>query len=456
MDLVTLVVGLVIGLVLGAVIGLLVARARATATGIGIDPALLEAQHTAALAVVQNQEQAARAELQSQLAATQASLVAVREQLDAAQDQYRESVERSRQEAQERAEESKVLQALAPMREGFASMQAKVTEIETKNGLQHLELTQQLRNSIESEERLRATADSLASALRNNATRGVWGETQLRSVVEASGMLQHVNFDLQASIQIENRTARPDMVVRLPGGKSIAVDAKVPFNAYLDAAGISSTAGEAELARRDNLLKQHARALRDHVTTLGSKSYWDGLDSSPELVVAFIPSESLLSAAIETDPNILQFAFDKNVVLASPMTLYTVLKTVAVTWRHDAVSKEAKALFDVSRDIFGRIVTMANHVDKLGRSIERGVKDYNTFLGSLERQVLPAARRLSQLDESKVLPVLAEIETDTREVTTSDLTAVIEQEMSVALEGTGRPELEIPELPTLSDKQKRA
>lgn len=452
MDLVMLLAALLVGLVLGAAIGLLIARGRRAEA----NPALLEARHQTALAQLQADERSARGELQAQLAATQASLAAVREQLDAAQVQYRDAVERARQEAQERAEESKVLQVLAPMREGFASMQAKVTEIEAKNGLQHLELTQQLRNSIESEERLRATADSLASALRNNATRGVWGETQLRSVVEASGMLQHVNFDLQANLQIENRTARPDMVVHLPGNKSIAVDAKVPFNAYLDAAGISSTAGEAELARRDALLKQHAKALRDHVTALGSKSYWDGLDSSPELVVAFIPSESLLSAAIETDRNILQFAFDKNVVLASPMTLYTVLKTVAVTWRHDAVSKEAKALFDISRDMFGRIVTMANHVDKLGRSIERGVKDYNTFLGSLERQVLPAARRLSQLDESKVLPVLTEIDTDTREVTTSDLTAQIQQEMTVALEGTTRPELDITEPPMQIDKKKLA
>jgi DNA recombination protein RmuC len=451
---VALLIGLGAGVLLGAVIGMLVARSRATVVSEEASPALLEARHSAAIADIRAQESMARGELQAQLAAAQAGMVGVREQLEAAQDQYRDAMERARREADERAQaaraESSVLQALQPVKETLSSMQLKVTELETQRSREHGELTQQLRSAAESEERLRATAESLSSALRNNATRGVWGETQLRSVVEAAGMLQHVNFDLQSSILIENRSARPDMVVHLPGGKSIAVDAKVPFNSYLDAAAISSTAGEAELARRDSLLKQHVKAVRDHVVALGSKSYWEGLDSSPELVVAFIPSEPLLSAAVEADGSILQFAFDRNVVLASPMTLYTVLKTVAVTWRHDAVSREAKVLFDVSRELYGRLTTLATHVDKLGRSIERSVKDYNTFVGSLERQVLPSARRISQLDESKVLPALGEIEEDTRQITQSDLTEVIEKELSSLdeLDGVARPELDIPELPS--------
>lgn len=444
-----LLLGLAAGLVLGSLVGWLVAGARRGTRDAAVDPALLEAQHAGALARVQ-------AELGSELAAAQASLAALREQLAVAHDQYRDLQERTRAEAAERAAQektqSRVLEALAPVKESLASMQLKVTDLESQRQRQHGELAQQLKSAAESEERLRATADSLASALKNNATRGVWGETQLRAVVEAAGMLQHVNFDVQSSITVDRKSARPDMVVRLPGGKSIAVDAKVPFNSYLEAAAIAPTATDAELVKRESLIKQHVKAMRDHITALGARSYWDGLESSPEMVVAFIPSESLLSAALEADPSIMEFAFGKHVALASPVTLFSVLKAVAVSWRHEVVTAEARALFDVSRELYARLTTMATHVDKLGRSIERSVKDYNTFVGSLERQVLPSARRLSQLDESKVLPALDEIDEDTRQVSASDLTSVIEAGRAEALEtelhaldatGVGRAELDL-------------
>lgn len=443
-----LLLGLVVGVALGGVIGLLVARTRRAGQAVDLDPAVLQARHDAAVAELRSAEGAARAEIGAQLAAAQATLTGLREQLEGAHEQYRELDERMRREAAERTtaaqSESKVLQALTPVQESLRTMQAKVTELETQRSQQHGELAQQLKTSAESEERLRATAESLASALKNNSTRGVWGETQLRAVVESAGMLEHVNFDVQSGIRVESKSARPDMIVHLPGGKSIAVDAKVPFTAYLDANSILPTASDAELARRDALLKQHVKAVRDHIVALGSRSYWDGLDSSPEMVVAFIPSESLLSAALEADPSVMEFAFSKHVALASPVTLFSVLKAVAVSWRHEVVTQEAKALFDVSRELYARLTTLATHVDKLGRSIERSVKDYNTFVGSLERQVLPSARRLSQLDESKVLPVLSEIDEDTREVSSSDLTGVIEAELAALdqLE-TGRPELDL-------------
>jgi DNA recombination protein RmuC len=443
-----LLLGLVVGVALGGVIGVLVARSRRAGQAVDLDPAVLQARHEVAVAELRSAEGAARAEVGAQLAAAQASLAALREQLETAHEQYRELGDRARVEAAERAaaaqSESKVLQALTPVQESLRTMQAKVTELETQRSQQHGELAQQLKTSAESEERLRATAESLASALKNNSTRGVWGETQLRAVVESAGMMEHVNFDVQSGIKVDSRSARPDMIVRLPGGKSIAVDAKVPFTAYLDANSILPTASDAELARREVLIKQHVKAVRDHIVALGSRSYWEGLDSSPEMVVAFIPSESLLSAALEADPSIMEFAFSKHVALASPVTLFSVLKAVAVSWRHEVVTQEAKALFDVSRELYARLTTLATHVDKLGRSIERSVKDYNTFVGSLERQVLPSARRLSQLDESKVLPSLSEIEEDTREVTSSDLTGVIEAELAALdqLE-TGRPELDL-------------
>jgi len=453
MDL-TLLIGLAIGLVLGGLVGLLAGRARRATGAVDADPAVLEARHAQTLAEV-------RSELGSQLSAAQATLMGLREQLALAQAQYRDLDERVRLEALERTNaaqaESKVLQAVTPVQETLRVMQAKLTELETQRSQQHGELAQQLKAAAESEERLRATAESLSSALKNNATRGVWGETQLRAVVESAGMLEHVNFDVQSSIQVEGRSARPDMIVHLPGGKSIAVDAKVPFNSYLEASEIPSTAPPAELARRDTLIKQHVKAVRDHVSALGGRSYWDGLDSSPEMVVAFIPSESLLSAALEADRSIMDFAFSKHVALASPVTLFSVLKAVAVSWRHEAVTSEAKALFDVSRELYGRLTTLAGHVDKLGRSIERSVKDYNTFVGSLERQVLPSARRLSQLDESKVLPQLSEIEEDTREVSSSDLTAAIEDELAALDDtGVGRPELDLGLLEPPAKKPKTA
>jgi DNA recombination protein RmuC len=444
----TLIIGLLVGLALGGVVGGLVVRARSSKGDVDVSPAVLEARHAAAVAELRSQEAAARSEVQSALAAAEASLAGLRSQLSDAQGQYRDLMERSRLEAAERAQgeksQSQVLEALAPVKETLSTMQQKVSELEQQRQLQHGELTQQLKSAAESEERLRATAESLSSALKNNATRGVWGETQLRAVVEAAGMLQNVNFDVQSSIKVESRVARPDMIVRLPGGKSIAVDAKVPFNSYLEASAIAPTASEGELIKREALIKQHVKAVRDHITALGSRSYWDGLDSSPEMVVAFIPSESLLSAALEADPTIMEFAFSKHVALASPVTLFSVLKAVAVSWRHEVVTQEARALFDVSRELYARLTTLATHVDKLGRSIERSVKDYNTFVGSLERQVLPSARRLSQLDESKVLPPLAEIDEDTRQVTASDLTEVIEAEFK-ALDETGiaRPELDL-------------
>lgn len=436
----TLILGLAVGLALGGLVGFVVARARAATSATGAEPALLAAQYESRVATV-------RAELGSELAGAQASLAGLREQLGIAQEQYRDLMERTRREAEQRAEaeraESKVLQALAPVKESLSSMQLKVSELEQQRTLQHGELTQQLKSAVESEERLRTTAESLASALKNNATRGVWGETQLRAVVESAGMLEHVNFDVQSSIKVEGRSARPDMVVTLPGGKSIAVDAKVPFNSYLDAAAILPTANDAELARRDQLMKQHVKAVRDHIVALGSRSYWDGLDSSPEMVVAFIPSESLLSAALEADPSVMEFAFSKHVALASPVTLFSVLKAVAVSWRHEVVTQEAKNLFDVSRELYGRLTTLAGHVDKLGRTIERSVKDYNTFVGSFERQVLPSARRISQLDSSKLLPQLDEIDEPVRELTASDLTSVIEEFSALDETGIARPELDL-------------
>lgn len=434
MDALFLLIGLICGAAIGALVtAILLARRRASAPVLE-DPAVLQARHEAALAEVRAEEAGIRSELNAELAGVLATADALREQIRQQQEQYRELVARQNAEQAERAEreraESKVLQALAPVRESLQSMQTKVTELESQRSRQHGELAQQLRSATESEERLRSTAEALAAALKSNSTRGVWGETQLRSVVEAAGLIERVDFDVQSSITSDAGAGRPDMVVHLPGGKNIAVDAKVPFNAFLEASRIPATATGAEGAQRDTYLKQHVKAVRDHIATLGSKAYWQGLDASPELVIAFIPSESLVSSAMEADPSIMEFAFGKRVALASPVTLWSVLKTVAFSWQQDVLTQDAKVLFDLSRELYSRIATTAAHVDKLGRSIKGTVNDYNKFVGSLERQVLPSARKLNALDESKVIGTLAGLEESPRELTAFELVGELEAAMS--------------------------
>ncbi len=404
MDPVALLIGFAVGALIGGVIGGVVGALSAKTRSVGVDPAVLDAQHSAAIAELQMRESGLRADLGAQLAAAQAGLAGLREQLDAAKDQYRDAVGRAQAEAQERAAESKVLQALSPVQETLRTMQQTVLDLEEQRNRQHGELSQQLRTASESEQRLAATAESLASALRNNATRGVWGETQLRSLVESAGLLNRVDFTVQTSITAESGSRRPDMVLRLPGGKSIAVDAKVPYNAYIDASAIPATATGEQEARRQSLLAQHSKQVKAHVDALSAKSYWTGLESSPEFTMAFIPNESLLSVALDQDPSLLDYAFSKRVLLASPVSFWATLKTVAFTWQQDVLTEDAKRLFDLGKELFGRIATLGEHAEKLRRSLDSTVANYNQFASSLESRVLVTARKLDALDESKIIP----------------------------------------------------
>ncbi|GAB3409223.1 DNA recombination protein RmuC [Schumannella luteola] len=417
MDALSLLIGLVLGLVVGGVAAVLLLRSRrggagADAAGTAIDdPRLVAERHARELDAVRAEQAARQGELAAQLSGVQSALAGAREQLAGQQELYRDLMERSETDRRERiqrdqkdsAAESKVLQALSPVQESLRLMQAKVVELETQRSEQHGQLSEQLKSAVDSEERLRATAESLASALRNNATRGVWGETQLRNVVEAAGLTNRVDFQLQSSITSEHGAGRPDMVVHLPGGKSIAVDAKVPYNSYLEASSIPATATGEEEARRASLLDQHAKQVRAHVDALARKSYWTGLDASPEFTVAFIPSESLLAAALEHDATLLEYAFGKRIALASPVNLWAVLKTVAFTWQQDVLTDDAKRLFDLSKELYGRLATLSDYADKLGRSIASTVTSYNRFAASLESRVLVTARKLDALDEGKVI-----------------------------------------------------
>lgn len=246
-------------------------------------------------------------------------------------------VKRAEQEARLK-EQSKVLEALAPVAKNLDTLQNKVTQIEEGRKREMGALGAQLKGLNDQQARLDKETSSLSAALRNNKVRGAWGEAQLKNIVESAGLLEHVDFDTQVVVtDADGRTLRPDMIVHLPGGKTIPIDAKVPYADYQRACEIPDTASPEDIARRDDLLRSHAKALREHVRALGEKAYWNAFDVAPDFVVAFIPNEALLQAALEADPTLMDDAFSRKVALTSPVTLWAVLKSVAYAWQQQSL-----------------------------------------------------------------------------------------------------------------------
>ncbi len=303
-----------------------------------------------------------------------------------------------------------VLRALAPVAEKLTQVQRQVGLLERDRVEQYGQLARQLEESREADARLLATTHSLAGALRSNSARGQWGEVQLRRVVEAAGMLSRVDFLEQVSIPTgsDGERARPDMVVQLPGDKQLVIDAKVPLTAFLAAQELQGTAeGQAQADggtefRRDELLRQHGKALRAHIDALARKKYWEGVANSPELVICFIPVESVLSEALRADPELLDYAFSRNVALASPVSLLGILKGAAFSWRQAVLTDNARELFDLSKQLYERLGTMGGHVTRLGASLKTSVERYNSFVGALESRVLPTARRIGAFDSASL------------------------------------------------------
>lgn len=326
--------------------------------------------------------------------------------------------ERKRQEqAKTLNEQSKVLSALAPVQKNLDALQQKVTDIEEGRKREMGALGEQLKGLGDQQARLDKETSSLSAALRDNKVRGAWGEAQLRNIVESAGLLEHVDFDTQVVVKAGNdATQRPDMVIHLPGNKSIPIDAKVPYADYQRACAIPDTASPEELARRDQLLHAHAKALREHVKTLGNKAYWNAFDTAPDFVIAFIPNESLLQAALQTDPTLLDDAFAQKVALTSPVTLWAVLKSVAYAWQQQSLTDDAKELFDLSRELYERFSTLGDKANKLGAAITRTVGAYNQFAASLESRVLVTARKLQKIDGNKVIAAVTPIEPDKADV----------------------------------------
>jgi DNA recombination protein RmuC len=257
---------------------------------------------------------------------------------------------------------------------------------------------------------LRTETKQLVAALRAPQVRGRWGEHQLRRVVEAAGMLEHCDFAEQVTAATDAAGVRPDLVVRLHGGRSVVVDAKAPFEAYLAAMESRDEPG------RDRHLDAHARHLRGHVDALGAKTYWSAFDQSPEFVVLFVPADPFLDAALQRDPSLLEHAFARNVVLATPATLMALLRTVAYAWRQEALTRNAMAVHTLARELYGRLSTLGEHVGRLGGALGGAVNAYNRAVGSLEARVLVSARRLAELGVSgDDLPTPEQIEVAPRQ-----------------------------------------
>lgn len=346
---------LIVGLVIGVVLGLLIARSRAS----------------------------------TEIARLDATLRATRE----GEERLSHALRALGHEAA-RDQQLQMSRLIAPLEESLRRYEQRVVELERERVDAYAELRTEVRQVQGISSELRTETSQLVAALRAPQVRGRWGEHQLRRIVEAAGMLEHCDFDEQVSAKTDNGGIRPDLVVRMSAERRIVVDAKAPFDAYLTA---METRDEAS---RNEHLARHSKALRGHVDTLASKAYWTGFSSAPEFTVLFVPADPFLDAALQRDPMLLEHAFSRNIVLATPATLVALLRTIAFAWRQEKLAESALAVHTLGRDLYTRLSTMGSHFAKLGTSLGSAVLSYNKAMGSLESRVLVSARKLADLGVS--------------------------------------------------------
>ena len=279
-----------------------------------------------------------------------------------------------------------------PIGESLTKFEGRVREIEKAREGAYQAIKEQVRNLREGQSGLKSETSRLVQALRQPKTRGRWGEYQLQNVLEMAGMSEHVDFFTEQSLQGEDGKLRPDVKVRLPGNKFVIIDAKTPLEGYL-----AAFEAEEDEEARENALRNHARHLRQHVGNLASKKYWNALPGSPDFVVMFVPGEAFYDAAARMDPEIVDHAIKRRVLIATPTTLIALLKAIAFGWQQDKLTENAQMVADHARELYSRICVFGEHMGKLGQSLRQAVDRYNKSVGSLESRVLPAARRFETL-----------------------------------------------------------